>query len=434
LPKKLKLAWATELGGKLSTSTVANGRIYVATIDDHTVHALDAKTGKQLWQFTAGGRVDSPPTYYKDRVLFGSADGHVYCLSADEGKLAWKFRAAPRDERLMSYGQLESVWPVHGSIMIEKDVAYFVAGRNMFLDGGLKLYRLNAATAEVLSCTNLTDTEEGTGKDMLSFSGQLNMPVSLPDILSCDEKYVYMHSQPFDFEGKRLPLKPWKYTKERPDGFNTPWHQEPEYAHLFSPTGFLDDTWWHRTYWVYGSRFIGGWAGWYHGGKSAPSARIMVMDDENVYGYGRKMKYYRWTVPIEHHLFSAVRDLAKVNPTDKPAPTRQHNWMADMPIFARAMLLSGDHLYLAGPADKVDEDVAARAMRDPKVLEQLAEQREIFTGAKGGSLMVVDNKSGEEVSEMQLDTIPVFDGMSAAGGRLYMSTVDGRVVCFEGEE
>jgi outer membrane protein assembly factor BamB len=434
LSKSIKPAWSTRIGGKLSTSTVAAGRVYLASIDNHTVHAVDAKGGKMLWEFAAGGRVDSPPTYWKGRVLFGSADGYVYCLKADDGQLIWKFRAAPVDQRIMSYGQIESVWPVHGSILVEKDTAYFVAGRSMFLDGGLHLYRLNPATGKMLSDTVLNEKEEATDKNLHSFGGQLNMPTALPDVLSCDRKYVYMHSQPFSFKGVREPLKTWKYNKAKPSNFTTPWDQDKQFAHLFTPTGFLDDTWWHRTYWVYGSRYIGGWAGYSHAGKSAPAGRILATDDRNVYGYGRKAKYYRWTTPIEHHLFSAARDSSTVKlPNNKKTPARHHFWTKDIPFFARAMLVSDNRIVIAGPEDKVNEDAVFRKIKDPQVQAQLAKQAERLAGEHGGVLWIVDCQTGEKVHELKLDTIPVFDGFSAAQQRLYMSTVDGRLICFEGK-
>jgi len=334
----------------------------------------------------------------------------------------------------MSYDQIESVWPVHGSIMIEKAIAYFVAGRSMFLDGGLHLYRLDPATGKMLSDTVLNEKEESTGKDLHEFGGQLNMPVALPDILSCDKKYVYMHSQPFGFDGVRKPLKPWKYDKKKVDRFSTPWSQNKEFAHLFTPTGFLDDTWWHRTYWVYGSRYIGGWAGYYHAGKSAPSGRILALGDDNVYGFGRKAKYYRWTTPIEHQLFAEPKHALTGKPAKgKRGGMRRPVWAKDIPFFARAMLLSDKHIIIAGPEDKVNEDTAFRKMNDPETKAQLARQAEMFAGTSGGVLWIVDRKTGEKISELKLDTIPVFDGFSAAQQRLYMSAVDGRLICFEGK-
>lgn len=37
------------------------------------------------------------------------------------------------------------------------------------------------------------------------------MPVALSDILSCDDKYLYMRLQKFDFQGRRIDLGPHHY-------------------------------------------------------------------------------------------------------------------------------------------------------------------------------------------------------------------------------
>jgi outer membrane protein assembly factor BamB len=304
VPADLKRGWETELGGRLSAPVVADGKLFVASVDAHTVHALDAGSGKRLWDFTAGGRVDSPPTIYQGRVLFGSADGWVYCLRASDGALAWRFRAAPLDERLTAFEQVESVWPVHGSVLVEQGVLYCVAGRSMFLDGGLRLFRLDPLTGRVLSETVLDDSDPSSDKDLQAYVSWLNMPTAMPDVLSSDGRFVYMRSQPFELDGTRLPLEAMPRAED-PDRGAPPATQRPEHAHLFSPTGFLDGSWWHRTYWIYGSRFVSGWCGYFLAGKAAPAGRILVFDDERLYGFGRKPQYYRWTTPIEHQLFAA---------------------------------------------------------------------------------------------------------------------------------
>ncbi|UCG16910.1 MAG: PQQ-binding-like beta-propeller repeat protein, partial [Phycisphaerales bacterium] len=153
VPGELKEAWRTDLGSRLTSVVVAEDRLFVASADTHTVHALDQYSGAAAWSYTAGGRIDSPPTVYQGRVLFGSADGWVYCLRAADGELVWRFRAAPEDRRLTSYEQIESVWPVHGSVLVQDGILYCVAGRSMFLDGGLRLLRLNPATGRNLSET-----------------------------------------------------------------------------------------------------------------------------------------------------------------------------------------------------------------------------------------------------------------------------------------
>jgi len=439
VPTELKPAWKATIGGRLSAPVIAGGKCFVASIDTHTVHALDAVSGKPLWQFTAGGRVDSPPTIHQGRVLFGSADGSVYCLRADDGALAWRFLAAPADQRLGAFEQIESVWPVHGSVLVHDGAVWFAAGRSMFLDGGLVLWRLDPATGKVLSKTVLDDRDPAADKkDLQAYVSWLNMPMAMPDVLSCDGRFVYMRSQPFTLAGKRLP------PQAMPAGPNVdagapPATQNIEHAHLFSPTGFLDDTWWHRTYWMYGSRFVSGWCGYFRSGKAAPAGRILVFDDSKIYGFGRKPKYYRWTTPIEHQLFCADKLPPEESRTPKANPGAKqylvkHHWSLDLPLFARAMLLADDKLFAAGPVDLVDEEQAFKKVFDPNVQAKLTQQVDSLAGKRGAMLWVVSAGDGQKKAELALNAPPVFDGMAAAGGRLYMTTTDGKVVCLGGKQ
>ena len=299
--------WTSKLGGRLSSVVIAGGKVFVAQIDAHTMHALDAATGKPAWSYVTGGRVDSPPTFHDGRVLFGSADGCVYCLRASDGALIWRFQAAPQDRRLMAFEQLESVWPVHGNILIYDGKAYFVAGRSAFLDGGLKWYKLDVKTGQKISEIDMNEKDPETGKSLQSRIQVLNMPVGLPDILASDGSYVYMRSQRFDFDGKREEIGPHSGTAAEQGGTQT-----GEGVHLFSPTGYLDGSWFHRSYWVYGRSFAGGHNGYYQAGKYAPSGRIIVCDDSNVYGFGRKPQYLRWTTTLEHQLFSTSKEAPEV--------------------------------------------------------------------------------------------------------------------------
>ncbi len=292
--------WTVDLGGRLTSPVIAQGRVYVAKMDAHTLFALDESNGRELWSFTAGARIDSPPTVHRGRVVFGGADGWVYCLQASDGQLAWRYRAAPLDRRTMAYEQLESLWPVHGSVLIQDDIVNCVSGRSNFLDGGLRLIRLNLATGEKL-CENIMDeTNPETGNNLQEKLKILQMPVGLPDILSSDGKFMYMKSQKFNLEGARLEIGP-----NSGDFAAQASVQRGDSAHLFAPMGFLDDSWFHRSYWVLGQSFAGGHAGYYQAGKYAPSGRIMVNGNGYVYGYGRKPEYLRWTTTMEHQLFKA---------------------------------------------------------------------------------------------------------------------------------
>ena len=299
---ELKPAWSMKLGGRLSALSISGGKVYVARIDAHTLHALDQKSGRPAWKYTTGGRIDSPPTIADGRAIFGSADGWVYCLSAADGALIWRFRAAPRDRRLMAMEQLESVWPVHGTVLVEKGIAYFVAGRSYFLDGGLRFFKIDVKSGKKLAEVVLNDRNPETGKDLQDQLQTLQMPVGLPDILSVKDDHLYMRSQQFDRNGKRIFLGPHSGDAAKQGSV-----QRGAEAHLFSPTGFLDGSWFHRSYWVYGRSFAGGHNGYHQAGKFAPSGRILVFDKDNVFGFGRKPEYYRWTTTLEHQLFSAPK-------------------------------------------------------------------------------------------------------------------------------
>jgi len=314
IDEELKKSWQVNLGGRLSALTVVKDRVFVAQIDEHTVHGLNSKNGKAVWSYTTGGRVDSPPAYEKGRVIFGSADGWVYCLRAEDGELIWRFRGAPVDRRLMAFEQIESVWPIHGTVLIEDSVVSFVVGRSTFLDHGLRFVQLDAATGKKLVERIFDDVDPETGGDIQDRLQTLNMQVGLNDILSSDGKFTYLRSQKMDKQGKRLEMGPISGNPSEQGGA-----QQGEGAHLFAPMGFLDDTYFHRAYWVYGRNFAGGHSGYHQAGKFAPGGRMIVHDGEKVYAFGRDPEYLKWTTTMEHQLFAASREISAPEKTAGPS-------------------------------------------------------------------------------------------------------------------
>jgi len=160
----------------------------------------------------------------------------------------------------------------------------------------------------------------------------------------------------------------------------------------------------------------------------------MVLDDDNVYVFGRRQQYWRWTTPTEYRLFSVDRSLPR--PERKPAAGKKRRrttaafairWSVEIPVLVRAMVKADDTIFACGPADIVNEPDFR--MRQPGKLEPLKKQAELFAGSDGSVLWTVSAKDGEKIQETRLGVLPVFDGMIAAGGHLFMSTVDGKVVC-----
>ncbi len=145
---------------------------------------------------------------------------------------------------MMAFDQLESVWPVHGSVLVHDGVLYAVAGRSMFLDGGLRFLRLDPATGRLLG-ENRLDGSNPKGKGSLQAeSVGLSMPPALPDILSTDGRRLFMRSENFDFNGVRPEIRTLDAAA-----------QDRDDLHLYSVGGFLDGQLFHRSYWQYGKGF-----------------------------------------------------------------------------------------------------------------------------------------------------------------------------------
>jgi outer membrane protein assembly factor BamB len=428
VPAHIKQEWETSLDGELSAPVIANGKIYLAAKDLHTIYALDEADGSLDWSYVAGGRIDSPPTIYKGRVLFGASDGFLYCLRASDGALIWRFQAAPQNLNLIAYEQVESVWPLPGTVLVINDSIYCVAGRNVFLDGGLRFLQIDPVTGNKINEVVLDENDPNTGENLQVHIKGMNMPVAVMDILSSDGEYIYMKSQRFRMDGTREDIAPHSNNSAEQASV-----QYGKGMHLFAPTSLLDDNWFHRNYWVWGKSFAGGAGGWAQAGKYAPAGRIMSFNNDTVYGYGRLPEYFKWSTPLEYHLFSAEKYPESESIT--------YNWSnTNVPILAKGMVLTDKILWIAGPEDVVDEEAAFDwwAMDpndpnyDPNMSDKLDAQDAAFLDESGAKLRAVATWDGQTLTEYDLESVPVFDGVAAANGSLYIVTNSGKVKCFRG--
>lgn len=148
----VKLDWRVACfnNGPITAPVVAGGLVVVAQRDEHAVVALDADTGQQKWRFIADGRLMNPPTIYKGRVIFGTRGGRVWNLELSTGALAWSFLAAPEHRYILGYGQIESAWPLHGSLTVSDDIIVASAGFHGETDGGVFAWGLDAATGRIV--------------------------------------------------------------------------------------------------------------------------------------------------------------------------------------------------------------------------------------------------------------------------------------------
>ena len=467
-PTDLKTVWRTKLTGKLTQPVISNGKVYIAEQDHHTLHAIDETSGNRSWSYTAGGRIDSAPTVHKGLVLFGSADGRVHCLRATDGELAWCFLAAPSPRQIMAFDQLESPWRVHGSVLVVKGKAYFTAGRSTNLDGGIRVYGLNPKTGEVLHQATLHSwsrtREDAVGKPVIPGYA---MEGAFSDVLVSEGGYIYLGQYKLDLALNRqdvpyimrekqeaspvIPIEDLKgkdYIIEEDQidriekvQHDWQWRVHPtlmkEYEEkyggatmgerstgrrVFSTGGFLDDSFFNRTFWMYSET----WPGFYAGNRGAKSGHLLVVDDSKTYAMsafpGRNVQSPQFFPGEQGYLIKAdANDSEPVLPEyTRGIPkgigftrTKDPVWHKWVPILVRAMTVTENALFVAGAPDElVDGDPMAS-----------------FEGRNGAVLRVMSKKDGTKISELKLDAPPVFDGMSAANGRLYMALTNGELVC-----
>jgi hypothetical protein len=97
------------------------------------------------------------------------------------------------------------------------------------------------------------------------------------------------------------------------------------------------------------------------------------------------------------------------------------------------MVLAGGTLFVAGPPAVIGDETAAASYGFPDVQASLAEQDAALRGERGALLRAVSAADGAELGQWELPAPPVWDGMAAAAGRLYVATMDGKVLCLGGK-
>lgn len=436
--EETRRAWQVKLGGGLTQPIAVGKRVYVASRDAHAVHALDLATGRRLWTFTAGGRIDSPPTWYRGLLLFGSADGYVYCLRADDGALAWRFLAAPSLRFVGCFDQFESAWPVHGSVLVVNDVAYFTAGRSTYLDGGIRVYGVEPATGRVLYRTTLSGPfpDRDTHRDYSFYLLGANS-----DILVAEGGWLYMRQKKLTPSLKEIQTPVLSTKGEQDTGL-----------HVFSTAALLDGSWYNRTFWMYAKR----WPGFQLANQAPKAGQLLVVDDTATYAvkvfYHRNIHSPMFFPGKDGYLLFADKNTTEPQIVGEPGARKPLAWLpqsgykrpkgvrpldspafgldkmigytrADSPLWTRwlkvrirAMVKAGDRLFVAGPPDVFDPN-------DPYGP---------FEGRCGARFVVVSAAEGKPVAERPLDAVPVFDGLIAASGRLLMSMQEGTLRCYGG--
>jgi hypothetical protein len=284
----------------------------------------------------------------------------------------------------------------------------------------------------------MDEKDPNTGKHLQTLIAHKSMPIANPDILSSDGERVFMQEQNFDMTGKRLIIAPGnsnprKGVRDAPD---TPAPAQGR-PHLFCQTGFLDDVWFHRSFWTYASDCGEGWGFYMKPRKSNPCGRIMAFDESRVYGFVSDPLHNMLHPRQTYKLYATSR-----NPAERksPPPSKTHSitglWEVKSPsVLVNAMAIAGNNLFVAGVPDLADETKMLGYLpgADDDINRELIAQEAAWLGKHGGLLHVVSVEEGRKLAEYKLDHVPRFDGMSVAEGKLFISMKNGAVVCFKEE-
>ncbi len=87
-----KWDYPTSKSWVIGTPAVRDGMVYVGTSDSSSFMALDAKTGRLRFNFKAGAYIFSSAALAGDLAYVGSHNGKLYAIDAKTGKQAWEFQ------------------------------------------------------------------------------------------------------------------------------------------------------------------------------------------------------------------------------------------------------------------------------------------------------------------------------------------------------
>ena len=401
---------------------------YLAASGENCVYAIDAVRGEILWTFRTEAAPRLAPTVSNGRVYFGSDDGRVHCLDAETGAPVWHFNAALGDERLLGHGRYGSLWPVRAGVMIDDGCAWFTAG--LFPSEGVFLYCVDAATGKLKFQRSLT----GTGNDGPSPQGY---PLA-------DSSSIYLTS--------RLEPTRWRKSDGGPVPFETPRpevNQSHEYR--FYSGGSYAQLWDNRV--VFGQAAILGYE---------PDA---VWKDK----YGRDQRgtlAFNWFnarriafkddvafVATDYHIHAVKQkqlpQLAKTICRDFEEAYKKHRVATCVAGLNEAnrlgvdtergkAILNGNLRWSLDPYQKDWPDVSK------KLFDRFESQTEWMTELTANEVLVVAGNiiyAGGEDRVVALDsdsgavrwqaiTDSRVRGLAVANGRLFVSSIDGKVRCF----
>ncbi len=378
--------------GPLSAPTIAQGIAYVTRPNAHELIAIDTEDGSIRWRFTANGRLDTPPAIHRGLCLFGTAAGWVYALRASDGELVWRMRAAPNDERIVAYGQVESPWPVPGAVLVVDEVAYFAAGRQPLADGGILVFAVDPMTGK-RHWVKRIDTVPQQG-----FYENSGLEFDPFDILHAEGDSIAMSRWIISANGKNVDVDKWN-----------------AFAKLNTGAG---EVWIPRGSWTYGARHQHRFAG------EASRRPLTVFRDDNAYSsLDGSTQVFRRDFNLEkgetfNNKWITGWEAGKLA-RDGKKPYRSER-IAENALWTQDPFAEGEEL-------KPDPEYGTQLFNDIYAMA-LAGDDKLYVVHRDGRMKVVSTETGYVIEETTVPP-PAWDGLAIAGKRVYLTTQAGELVC-----
>ncbi|PCJ57956.1 MAG: hypothetical protein COA79_14380 [Planctomycetota bacterium] len=370
------------LGKNLSAPVIAGDSIYMSDKEAHQIISVSTSDGKVNWRYTPNGRVDSTPSVYGNFVVFGCVDGNVYCLRASDGLLVWRFLAAPQIRQIVSHGQVESVWPVHGTIPVVEGIVYASAGRHTLADDGISVYAL--------------DIENGSIKWKKKLANQIKSKRDLNSInhlMSFNGKEIIFGRQAININTQKVEgVNVYKSTKGIVCG---------------GMTGMLDSDWFNYYNTKRKQRWFDGRA----------YGKILATGPKLTFGMATDSGRGGMAIPGSKNfkLFASKGG-------------KKSLWKFPVPIQVRAIALTDDNLFIAGRKDSDLSEV--NKLSRFKRYKALSEIPDEIINPNSGVFAAHATLDGKKLMEIELMSPPVFDGLAIAGEKIYIVCLDGKIRCF----
>ena len=146
-----------------------------------------------------------------------------------------------------------------------------------------------------------------------------------------------------------------------------------------------------------------------NGGFDTPVGKLMVYSKQTCWGTMEKRG-------VQSLFTFDIRDIDQKLTKDFPKKNTlpQKVLIEKLDLHPRAMIKAGGHLVIGGFINSGSESHAYGKPIEEK-----------------GVIIQVEAGSGKIVSRIDLNSPPIFDGLAAANGKLYLSCEDGSVICLD---